>query len=66
VVERAPAILPALRHLVHLDDVEAERRLLGVDGVGAVQLLDALGEDVEQERELGLATDDDVALDRCS
>jgi hypothetical protein len=66
VVERAPAVLPTLRHVVHLDDVEAERRRFGVDGVRAVQLLDALGEDVEQERELGLATDDDVALDRRS
>jgi hypothetical protein len=64
VVERAPAVLPPLRHLVHPDDVEAERRCLGVDGEPAVQLLDALGKDVEQERELGLAADDDVPPQR--
>jgi hypothetical protein len=59
-----PAVLPALGDVLHLDDVEAERRLVGVHGVGAVELLDTLREDVEQERELGLATDDDVALQR--
>jgi hypothetical protein len=66
VVERAPAVLPALGDLVHRDDVEAERRFLGVDGIRAVELLDTLREDVEQERELGLAADDDVAPDRRS
>src|SRR6267154_2339249 len=50
---RAPHVLPALGHVVHRDDVETERRVLGVDGVRPVELLDALGEDVEQERELG-------------
>jgi hypothetical protein len=63
VVEGAPAVLPPLGHVVDLDDVEAERRLVGVDGVGAVELLDALREDVEQQRELGLAADDDVPLE---
>jgi hypothetical protein len=47
VVEVAPGVLPAFCDIVDLDDVEAERRLVRVDGVGAVQLLDALGEDVE-------------------
>jgi hypothetical protein len=64
VVERAPTVLPALGHVVDGDDVEAERRLLGVDGICAVELLDALGEDVEQQCELGLAADDDVASQR--
>src|SRR5205814_5193948 len=45
--------------------VEAERWILGVDGVRAVELLDALGEDVEQQRELGLTADDDEAF-KCS
>jgi hypothetical protein len=63
-MERAPAVLPALGHVVDLHDVEAERRLLGVDGVCTVELLDALGEDVEQEQELRLAADDDVSLQR--
>jgi hypothetical protein len=64
VVERAPPVLPPFLDVVDRDDVEAERRLLGVDGVRAVELLDTLREDVEQERELGLATDDDVTLQR--
>jgi hypothetical protein len=63
-MEGAPAVLPTLGDVLYLDDVEAERRLVGVHGVGAVELLDTLREDVEQERELGLATDDDVALQR--
>jgi hypothetical protein len=62
VVEGAPAVLPALGDVVDRDDVEAERRLFGVDGEGAVELLQALREDVEQERELGLPADDDVTL----
>jgi hypothetical protein len=49
---------------VHLDDVEADRRLVGVDGVAPVELLDALGEDVKKQRELGLAADDDVPSQR--
>jgi hypothetical protein len=64
VVEGAPAVLPALGDVVHLDDVEAERRLIRVDGVRAVELLDALGEDVEQKRELRLAADYDVPSQR--
>jgi hypothetical protein len=63
VVERAPPVLPALGNVVHGDDVEAERRLVGVDDVRAVELLDTFREDVEQERELRLAADDDVALE---
>jgi hypothetical protein len=64
VVERAPAVLPPLGHFLDGDDVEAERRLVRVDGVGAVELLDALRKDVKQECELGLSADDDVALQR--
>jgi hypothetical protein len=64
VVERAPTVFPALRHVVDRHDVEAERRLVGVDTVGAVELLDALREDVQQESELRLAADDDVPLQR--
>jgi hypothetical protein len=63
-VEGAPSVLPALGHVIRRDDVEAERWLLGIDGVRAVELLDALREDVEQQRELGLAADDDVASQR--
>jgi hypothetical protein len=64
VVEVPPCVRPALRHLVDGDDVEADRWLVGVDRVAAVDLLDALREDVEQERELGLASDDDVPSQR--
>jgi hypothetical protein len=64
VVEVPPRVRPALVHLVHLDDVEADRRLVGVDGVAPVELLDALGEDVKKQRELGLAADDDVPSQR--
>jgi hypothetical protein len=62
-MEVAPPVRPVFVDLVSGDDVEAERRLIRVDGIGAVQLLDALGEDVEQERELRFAADDDVALE---
>jgi hypothetical protein len=64
VVEGAPRALPAVRYLFGLDDVEPDRLLVGVDREGAVELLDPLREDVQQERELGLAPDDDVALQR--
>jgi hypothetical protein len=64
VVERAPAVLPALGDVVDRQDVEADGRLLRVDSVGAVELLDTLREDMEQERELRLAADDDVAIER--
>jgi hypothetical protein len=64
VVELAPPVLPPFLDVVDRDDVEAERRLLGVDGVRAVEFLDPLREDVEQERELGLAADYDEALQR--
>jgi hypothetical protein len=63
-VKRAPAVLPALGDVVDRDDVEAERRLFGVDGVRAVELLDAFREDVKQQCELRLAPDDDVASQR--
>jgi hypothetical protein len=62
-MEVAPTVRPVFVDLVRGDDVEAERRLVCVDGIGAVQLLDAFGEDVEQERELRFAADDDVALE---
>src|SRR6476661_537785 len=62
VVEVAPRVRPALVHLVDRHDVEPERRLIGVDGVAALKLLDALGKDVEQER--GLSADDDVPPQR--
>ena len=64
VLERTPLVLPSVTDVFNLDDVEADRRLVGVDREGPVELLDTLREDVEQERELGLATDDDVALQR--
>ena len=64
VVEGPPGVLPALADVVGLDDVEAERWLVRIDGVGAVELLDSLREDVEQERELGLAADDDEPSQR--
>src|SRR5262249_17530686 len=59
--ENAPPALPAGFDVVHRDDVEAERGLVGVDRVGAVELLDTFREDVEQERELRLAADDHVS-----
>jgi hypothetical protein len=63
-MESAPGILPALLDVLGLEQVEAERRIVGIDRVRAVQLLDALGKDVQQERELGLAADYDVPLQR--
>jgi hypothetical protein len=50
VVKPAPRVLPAVPDGLHLDNVEAERRLLRVDGEGAVELLDAFGKDVQQEQ----------------
>jgi hypothetical protein len=64
VVERAPAVLPPIRHVVGLDDVEPEQRLVGIDGEGAVQLLDAVRKDVQEQGELRLAADDDIPLQR--
>jgi hypothetical protein len=64
VVELTPPVLPPTLDVVDGDDVEAERRLIRVDRVGAVQLLDALREDLKQQRELGLAADDDIASQR--
>jgi hypothetical protein len=63
-VERAPPVLPALDHVIDGDDIKTKRRLVRVDGVRAVEFLDALREDVEQQRELGLAADDDVTPQR--
>src|SRR5215831_7234943 len=64
VVELAPRVLPSLGDVVRLDDVEADRRLVGVHREGAVELFDTLGEQVEKKHELRLAADDDVALQR--
>jgi ABC-type transport system involved in cytochrome bd biosynthesis fused ATPase/permease subunit len=64
VVELAPAVLPPLRDVGRLDHVEANGRFLGVDGERTVELLDSLREDVEEERKLRLAADDDVPLQR--
>jgi hypothetical protein len=58
-MELAPRLLPALRERRRGDlEVEAELALagvVGVDGVAAVDLLDADREQVEQLGELGLA-----------
>jgi len=59
-MELAPGILPAFGDFVRLDDVEADRRLFRVHGKGAVELLDALREDVQEKRELRLSPDNDV------
>jgi hypothetical protein len=64
VVKLAPCILPSLSHLVDVDDVEAERTLVGIDGEGTVELLDALRKNVQEQRQLGLAADDHVAIQR--
>ena len=58
VVELPPRVLPSLAHVVGLDDVEADRRLVGVDRERAVELLHAFREEVQEERELRLAADD--------
>ncbi|HET8557440.1 MAG TPA: hypothetical protein VFL58_09055 [Gaiellaceae bacterium] len=63
-MEAAPGVPPAFADVLDLDDVEPERWLVGVDGEPAVELLDALREDVQQEDELRLPADDDVALQR--
>jgi hypothetical protein len=64
VVKRTPVVLPPGRHIVGRDHVEPKERLVGIDGEGAVQLLDAVREDVQEEGELRLAADDDVSLQR--
>jgi hypothetical protein len=64
VVELAPCVLPSVAHRVDVDDVEADRTLVGVDGESTVELLDALREDVQEQSELGVAADDDVAVQR--
>jgi hypothetical protein len=64
VVELAPGVLPPVPNLVDLDDVEADRGLVPIDGIRAVELLDAVRKDVQQERELRLAADDDVPVQR--
>src|SRR5581483_9470077 len=53
-----------LLYVACLDDVEPDRRLVGVDREGAAQFLDALREEMEEQGELGLASDDHVALQR--
>jgi hypothetical protein len=63
-MKAAPGILPAFGDVLDLDDVEADRRLVRVDGERSVELLDALREDVEQEDELRFSADDDVSLQR--
>ena len=64
----APAVLPALGDRPRRDvEALAQRELagvVGVDGEAAVDLLDALREELEQLRELGLAAGDDDASQR--
>jgi hypothetical protein len=67
-MELAPRLFPALgeRRRADLEEL-AERGLagvVGVDGEAAVDLLDADREDVEQLRELELATGDEDASQR--
>ena len=68
VVELAPRLLPPFGEGRRADLEElAERALagvVGVDGEAAVDLLDADGKDVEQLRELELATGDEDASQR--
>jgi hypothetical protein len=68
VVEVAPRVLPALGNGLggHVEAIaqSALAVLVGVDGEAVVDLLDALREDVEQLRELGLAAGDDDASQR--
>jgi hypothetical protein len=68
VVELAPRLLPPLGEGRRADLEElAERALAGVVGVdreAALDLLDADGKDVEQLRELELATGDEDASQR--
>jgi hypothetical protein len=64
VVELPPAVLPVVEDVGRVDDVEAEGRLVGVDRERAVELLDALREDVQEECKLRLSADDDVSLQR--
>jgi hypothetical protein len=68
VVELSPCFLPALGERGRGDvEVLAERafaRVVGVDGVAAVDLLDADGEEIEQLRELELATGNEDAPQR--
>jgi hypothetical protein len=64
-MEGTPVVLPAAGNRLR-GDVEAlaERELavaVGVDGETALDLLDALREEVEQQCELGLAACDDVS-----
>jgi hypothetical protein len=68
VMECPPGVLPALGDLLRGDleafsqPVLAQR--VGIDGEAAVDLLDALWEEIEQLRELGLAAGDDDAPQR--
>jgi hypothetical protein len=63
-MKAAPGVLPAVADVLDLDDVEPERWLVRVDGERSVELLDALREDVQEQDELRLPADDDVALQR--
>jgi hypothetical protein len=68
VVELSPRLFPALGERGRGDvEVLAEcafARVVGVDGVAAVDLLDADGEEIEQLRELELATGNEDAPQR--
>jgi outer membrane murein-binding lipoprotein Lpp len=67
-MEVAPGVLPALVDRLGGDvEAVAQRALavvVGVDREAAVDFFDALGEDVQQLRELGLAAGDDDASQR--
>jgi hypothetical protein len=67
-MELTPCLLPALGERGRADvEALAQRalaRVVGVDGVPTGDLLDADGEDVEQLRELELATGDEDAPQR--
>jgi hypothetical protein len=68
VMEFPPRLFPALCERGRGDvEVLAERafpRVVGIDGVPAVDLLDADGEEIEYLRELELATGDEDAPQR--
>src|SRR5581483_6027496 len=64
VVELAPCVLPPVANVLRLDHVEADGRLVRVHGIRAVELLHAVGEEVQQEEQLRLAPDDHVPLQR--
>jgi hypothetical protein len=51
-------------HVVGCDHVEPKERLVGINRERAVQLFDAAREDVQEQGELRLAANDDIALQR--